>query len=188
MNRLVPLTEQVHDMLRSHVTAGDRVIDATMGNGHDTLLLAQQVAPEGRVIAFDIQSVAVDNTRRRLAEAGLLEPVRLVQASHDQLLANLPPDWPGSVAAVTFNLGYLPGGDKSVITRAATTLAALDQALHALRPGGLLSLMLYRGHPGADEETTAVDQWLDGLHATHKVETRESRGPVLYLVRSPDLR
>ena len=183
MTRPPSLTQQVHDTLRDHLVAGDRVIDATMGNGHDTLMLARLVAPNGRVAAFDIQPAAVENTRQRLTDAGLLDSVTLHLVSHDHLLTTLGPDWPGRVAAATFNLGYLPGGDKSLITRARTTVAALDQTLGTLRPGGLLSLMLYRGHPGADDETAAVRQWLTQLPEGCRVEVRESRGPILYLVR-----
>lgn len=188
MTRPPALKQQVHDVLRTHLAAGDRVIDATMGNGHDTLLLARLVAPNGRVAAFDIQPAAVENTRQRLTEAGLLDNVTLHLVSHDRLLTTLGPDWPGRVAAVTFNLGYLPGGDKSLITRARTTVAALDQALGTLHPGGLLSLMLYRGHPGANEETAAVQHWLTELPEGCRVEVRESRGPILYLVRLSDPR
>jgi predicted methyltransferase len=185
MNRPRPLTALARDAVAAVLSPGDRAIDATMGNGHDTLFMARQVAPDGRVIAFDIQRSALDKTRARLDAAGLSPLVELALCSHAEMLSRLPADWPGSVAAVMFNLGYLPGGDKTVVTRAQSTLSALDQALTVLRPGGLLSLLLYRGHCGADAETAAFMQWLQCLPPGHPVVRHESPGPVLFLINRP---
>lgn len=57
--------------------------------------------------------------------------------------------WPfGICRLVTFNLGYLPGGDKNLITKVDTTLQALQAASNVLQPGGLISIVAYVGHPG----------------------------------------
>lgn len=183
MTRPRPLTERAHEALAQTVRAGDRAVDATMGNGHDTLALARLVGPGGRVAAFDIQARALAQTRQRLDAAGLGAPVTLFQSSHEHMRLTLPADWPGRVAAVTFNLGYLPGGDKRLVTRSESTIAALDQALQLLRADGLLSLMVYRGHAGSSSEVAAVRAWLEGLPPTCVIETLESPGPLLYLVR-----
>lgn len=165
---------------------GDLAIDATAGNGHDTLFLAQQVGTTGRVIAFDIQEEAIQFTRTRVAAAGLLDRVVLIRTSHAMLAQQVEP---GTVAAVMFNLGYLPGGDVSLITHREETLAALVQALVALRPTGLLSIVCYPGHPGGDEESAAVLDWAAGLDAASwavEVERREDTlrpAPFLVLVR-----
>jgi predicted methyltransferase len=161
---------------------GARAVDATMGTGQDTLFLATRVAPSGRVIAFDIQSAAVTATRQRLLQAGLVEIVDLRQVGHQNLSSCIPADWPGTVSAVMFNLGYLPGGDKTCVTQATTTCAALTQAIDVLRPGGMLSLLLYRGHAGADPEVRAVRQWLARLPDRYRLFEQMSPGPVLYLV------
>ncbi len=142
--------------------AGDLAVDATAGNGHDTLFLAERVGEDGRVIAFDIQAAAIDATRMRLEAAGLSGRVELHQASHGRLLETAGR---GTVTAVMFNLGYFPGGDHAVITRTEETLAALGQALEALRPGGLLTIVCYPGHPGGDEESDAVLAWGGALAA-----------------------
>jgi len=153
-----PLVEVVHDIVRASVQPGDCVIDATAGNGHDTLMLAEAVAPHGRVHAFDIQADALEQTRLLLSSE--LQPlVSLHHASHGELSAHLPSSERGQVAAVLFNLGYLPGGDKQLTTRAETTLQALDASLEWLRPGGLLSVLAYIGHPGGIEEANAVLNW-----------------------------
>jgi ubiquinone/menaquinone biosynthesis C-methylase UbiE len=152
-----------------------------MGNGHDTLFMASQVAPDGRVIAFDIQRDAVRTTRERLGKAGLAAVVELHCVGHEHIEDRMPGDWRGKVDAVMFNLGYLPGADKSQITRPETTLAALDQATRLLRPGGLISLMLYRTHRGASKEVADVQRWL-GAQSGLSIRRIASPGPWLYLL------
>jgi 16S rRNA C1402 N4-methylase RsmH len=116
------LLEKAHEMIESSVGVGDMVVDATLGNGHDTLFLAQCVGPTGKVIGFDVQQAALDATRKRLLVAGIGESsFELHLESHVQILEYVP----FGVSAVVFNLGYLPGADKSVITQVATTLEAL---------------------------------------------------------------
>ena len=165
---------------------GDRAIDATMGNGHDTCHLASCVTPDGRVIAFDIQADALANTAKRLNAAGLAAQVTTHRQGHEQMTRLVPVDWPGTVSVVMFNLGYLPGGDKRYITQADTTLAALDQSLRLLRPGGLLSLMLYRNHEGAAPESAAIEHWVAKLGPDFRVSRHESAGPCLFLITTPE--
>lgn len=77
----------------------------------------------------------------------------------------VPPDWRGTVSAVMFNLGYLPAGDadKTIITEPESTLAALEAALLLLRPGGVITAVLYPGHEGGGREAAAVEAWAAGL-------------------------
>ena len=134
-----------HDWISRVVFPGDAVVDATAGNGHDTVFLARLAGPSGQVHAFDVQEEAIRATRERLEKEGLLTPsVRLHLASHDRLaeLVRSP------VKAIVFNLGYLPGGDKKTVTRTECTLAALEQAAALIAPNGLLSVMCYPGHEG----------------------------------------
>lgn len=177
-----PLTAIAHDALCEVLHGDDRAIDATVGNGHDTLFLAGRVGPHGHVIGFDIQPAALAAARSRLSAAGLDANATLLACGHERLGVEIPPDWVGTVAAVMFNLGYLPGGDKGLITRADTTLAALRQALPVLRIGGLISLMVYPGHPGADAEVRVVDDWLAQIGDQYRVTCHASPGPNLYLI------
>jgi SAM-dependent methyltransferase len=157
-----------HELLRSSVGAGDTVIDATAGNGHDTIFLAQLIAPGGKVFAFDIQPEALAATRRRLEEAGVSPDLfELIPSGHETMEDRIPPPWHGRVAAIVFNLGYLPGGDKSVITSPVTTIAAMNCATRLLRPGGILVAVLYTGHPGGMDEEAAVKTFASGLPAVH---------------------
>ncbi|MCA9071612.1 MAG: class I SAM-dependent methyltransferase [Planctomycetaceae bacterium] len=152
------LTERVHQILSARLNAGDVAIDATAGNGHDTLFLAQAVGPTGHVYAFDVQPVAIEQTRRRLEAAGLFDDqtIHLLNQSHAELPDNIPPEHHGQIAAVTFNLGYLPGADKSLITQTESTRQAVEAALSLLREEGLLTVVAYTGHPGGAEETETV--------------------------------
>ena len=176
------LTELAREAVRAVLRPGERAIDATVGNGHDTLLLARLVAPDGQVVGFDVQRRALAQARVQLRQAGLESRVTLLHCGHEEMAARVPADWAGRVGAVMFNLGYLPGGDKTLITRAATTVAALEQARSLLRVGGLLSVLVYRGHAGADGEVTAVDDWLRALDGPFRVTRHTSPGPLLFLV------
>ncbi len=131
---------------------GDLAVDATCGNGHDTLFLAGLVGQAGRVLAFDIQEEAIVSTKERLSAAGVDSRVMLIRSCHTGLAEYL--DSP--VGAVMFNLGYLPGGDHSTVTGADTTLPALRAALAALSRGGVITLIIYTGHPGGKEEYEAL--------------------------------
>lgn len=161
-----------HFFLRERVRPRDRVVDATCGNGHDTLFLAQLVGPDGRVWAFDLQKEALAATRALLENAGCLAQAELVAAGHESLADFVREQ----ISAAVFNLGYLPGGDKGFITRSETTVAALDQAAHLLRPGGLITVCAYTGHPGGREEGEAVVRWGASLDPRH-FNVWESRQP-----------
>lgn len=152
----VPLA---HYFLRERLKAGDQVVDATCGNGQDTLLLAELVGSDGQVWAFDLQAEALARTGERLAAAGLQERVQLIHSGHERMAEFVST----ALQAVVFNLGYLPAGDKSVMTAAATTIVALEQAAKLLKSGGFLLVAVYTGHDeGA--EWQAVQQWAVGLH------------------------
>ncbi|MEJ2309109.1 MAG: class I SAM-dependent methyltransferase [Gammaproteobacteria bacterium] len=178
------LTEIAHDLIARRVRDGDIVIDATMGNGHDTLFLADLVGERGHVHAFDVQQRAIDKTGERLAEHGLSNRATLIRESHAEMTSHLPQEASGQIAAVVFNLGYLPGGEKRVTTTAETTRKALEQALELLGPGGIISLLVYVGHAGGEQEHRAILAWLEGLPETvlreHHNPDCASHSPRLY--------
>ncbi|ALS29420.1 SAM-dependent methyltransferase [Paenibacillus sp. 32O-W] len=163
---LLSVLSMAHRWIAERVAPGDTVIDATAGNGVDTLFLAETVGPRGTVIAFDVQRQALDRTQARLEPlraAGRLPDVRLVLGSHAGMEDEVPAAKRGRVAAVMFNLGYLPGADPSVITETASTLAALEASMTLLRPGGIVTCVLYPGHEGGETEAAAVEAWAAGL-------------------------
>ncbi|HEY5975830.1 MAG TPA: class I SAM-dependent methyltransferase [Geobacteraceae bacterium] len=152
----VPLS---HLFLRQRVRSGDRAVDATCGNGKDTLLLAELVGSGGRVWAFDIQEKALARTEQLVDQAGFAGWVTLVSAGHERL-ADVVDE---QVRAIIFNLGYLPGGDQSVMTGPASTRDALEQAQALLMAGGIIVVVVYTGHPGGDQEWEAVRTWAAAL-------------------------
>jgi tRNA G37 N-methylase Trm5 len=155
-----------HKWIAERTRPGDIVIDATAGGGVDALALAELVGPKGILYAFDIQGDALERTGRRLSALelqGRLPDVRLTLANHAEMKRHVAGGDAGRIAAVMFNLGYLPGGDPSVITEPESTLRALDSALSLLRPGGIMTCVLYPGHPGGDAEAAAVEAWAASL-------------------------
>ncbi len=160
MPRLFPTPVLLAHLLVNQVLrVGDSAVDATAGNGHDTLYLAQRVGDTGKVYAFDVQRGALLRTAERLRAEGLENRVVLIQAGHERLKEFIP----AGIKTAMFNLGYLPGGDHRIITRPGTTIAALKQTLDLLEPGGLATVVVYRGHDGGKEEGEAVSKFIQNL-------------------------
>jgi len=143
LERILPFARS---LLERAISPGDIVIDATVGNGHDTVFLANLVGFNGRVYGFDIQEEAITNTKVRLDEQGLSEQVTLFQTGHENILATIPPLHHGKVTGAVFNLGYLPGGDKEIVTKPVTTIEAIDQIIDLLAPEGIIVIVIYHGH------------------------------------------
>src|SRR5699024_8717751 len=150
-----------HEVLKDTIISGDHVIDATVGNGNDTLLLAQLVGPLGKVYGFDIQNEAIKATGDKLLLTGQRPQVKLINDGHENIDQYLEED--EKISAVTFNLGYLPKGDKSITTKPKTTLTAIKKSLNYLRRQGVLSIMVYSGHEGGLEEKEEVDSLVTTL-------------------------
>lgn len=180
------LTKLAHDLIRQHfadpASQLRTAVDATCGNGFDTLFLASLGFRE--VNGFDIQTEAIDATRARLDNAGYTK-VQLFQQGHESLssLVQQPLD------CVMFNFGYLPGADKSITTLANTSLTAVQQAADMLSGSGILSLMCYPGHAAGADETRLLKPWVASLGAsadwktsTHLSATPSSNSPILFVL------
>jgi hypothetical protein len=155
-----------HALLAPRLRPGDAVVDATMGNGHDTLFLAQHVMPGGHVFAFDVQAEALEMTRRRVSDGKLQDGVTLVHAGHETMADYLPADLQGNVRAFMFNFGWLPGAqNKGKTTLTETSLKALGIARSWIAEGGMITAVCYPGHAGGDTEAEAVETWAAGLPA-----------------------
>ena len=154
-----------HLLLHSFVRDGQTAIDATCGNGNDTLLLARLVGTGGHVWGFDIQHQAVAETGRKLVEAELAGRVTLLRTGHEELTQHVAVP----VHVILFNLGYRPGGDRTIITLPETTVSALEQSQHLLAEGGIIIVTVYPGHGGGTEEQATVEKWAAELdpHAWH---------------------
>ena len=141
------------------LTEGSLAVDATMGNGHDTLRMCRQVGGAGRVWAFDIQTQALEATAKRLEEAGMRERATLILDSHARMADYVTEP----VDGVMFNLGWLPGQDKSRRTLPESTRAAIDAALTLLKPGALLTVCAYPGHEEGRAERDMLMKWASEL-------------------------
>lgn len=150
---------QAHSLAQTVINRGDTVIDATMGNGYDTLFLAQLVGEEGRVYAFDIQELALQRTRERLEQAGLSNRCQLILDGHQ----NMDNHVGEPVKLVMFNLGYLPKGDHSIGTRYETTREAIEKALRLISDDGLVIVVVYYGGDSGFEERDQLLLFLKAL-------------------------
>jgi 16S rRNA C1402 N4-methylase RsmH len=156
---MLRLTELAHRICRQVLKEGDCVVDATVGNGHDTLFLVQAAGSSGHVYGFDIQPEALEQTRERL-KGGDTDRVTLIAGSHADMGNLIPTEHHGRIKLVMFNLGYLPGGNKQITTQTQTTLAALAAACRLLDEQGLITIIAYPGHEGGTEETAAIEEFL----------------------------
>jgi len=153
-----------HDFLSQRLRPGGIALDATAGQGHDTVFLARGLGAGGVVHACDVQPAALAATHRRWEQAtGAKAALHLHLVGHEAVRTSLEEAGVTRLDAIMFNLGYLPGGGREVTTRTATTMAALRALLPLLAPGGVLTVVGYPGHPGGLEELAEVLVWAAGL-------------------------
>ncbi|AEG00986.1 tRNA (mnm(5)s(2)U34)-methyltransferase [Methylomonas methanica] len=185
----ISLAEIAHDTIGQTLQSGDIVVDATVGNGHDTVFLAENVGRGGKVFGFDVQPQAIQVTRQRIRQLGLDARVTLFHASHADMAQHIPQQFHGCIQAIMFNLGYLPGADKSVITQTQSTLQAVGAACRLLGAQGVITVTAYPGHAGGDEETHYLTHWLQQLDsADYSVETvfsqhHQAHAPRLFVIK-----
>ena len=156
---LLPALAFARQLIEGRLKNGGRALDGTAGNGRDTLFLAQLAGGSGKVWAFDIQAQALTNTAGLLRENGVEGQVELISASH----ADLADYVREPLDAAMFNFGYLPGGDKTVTTTADSSVRAMQAAAALLAEGGLLTAVVYSGHPAGLAEAAAIEQWAAAL-------------------------
>ena len=145
---MIDLLQLQKQFILNHLREGDTAVDFTMGNGHDTEFLSKTVGIGGRVFAFDVQQQALDSTAANLKAAGCPENYTLILDSHHKVKEYVS----GPIRAGMFNLGYLPGSDKSVTTMRVTTMPAIEAAIDLLDHGGVLLVAVYPGHAEGDAE------------------------------------
>ena len=150
-------------LISSVLGPGDIAVDATAGNGNDTVFLAKLVGDAGRVHSFDIQPEALKKAGERVRQDGVDKQVVFHATGHENMLSVLPEEHAGMVRAVVYNLGFLPGSDESIVTKSETTLKALNASCQALAPDGVISIICYTGHPGGQNEAATVSDWCKAL-------------------------
>ena len=180
-----PLTTFAHEAIADVLKPGDVAIDATSGNGHDTLFLAETVGHQGTVIAFDIQEEALQQAKERCRHISP-ETIQFYQHSHEAMLAVWENMGVPAPKAIMFNLGYLPGADRKIQTLPKSTISALTTAVDLLAPGGCLTVLAYRGHAGGLEEANAVEEFLAALDEKQFLQSVHSgigeTSPILFII------
>lgn len=193
-NLITSTTELAMQITLAYVSRGDTVVDATCGTGHDTAVLASSAGSEGIVYAFDIQKAAIEQTAERLDELGIAyscgsqaSGVVLINGSFTDMGSYVRES---SVSAVVFNLGYLPGGDHNITTKADATLQGLETAVRMVKPGGIVTVVLYDGHEEGKKEKAAVLKWAEELdpgkyHAAYVSLINQKNAPpeILWVTR-----
>ncbi len=184
---MIDLLELEKQLISPHLKKGGVCVDFTMGNGHDTLFLANAVGEEGHVYAFDVQSQAVEHTRARLTEAGVIDRCTLILDSHHTVKNYVK----GPICAGMFNLGFLPGADKSLTTLRQTTMEAVQAAMELLEPDGGLLIAVYPGHEEGRLEGEMLAEFFEKENRYHYCASRfqilnSPTSPFFFLIeRSP---
>ncbi|PCJ52393.1 MAG: SAM-dependent methyltransferase [Planctomycetota bacterium] len=169
-------------ILKQVLSKGATVVDATCGNGHDTLFLAEHIGPQGKIYCFDIQSQAIQITTELVKSLDPLPNIEFINDSHIQFKEYIQE----SVDLFIYNLGYLPNTDKNIITQFDTTLNSLNVAIELLKSGGFISILSYIGHDGG-KEFNHVNQWLNTLDPNEYSITKtefilRKNSPILFLI------
>ncbi|WDV47893.1 class I SAM-dependent methyltransferase [Clostridiaceae bacterium M8S5] len=146
-------------VMSNNIKPNSLVVDATMGNGNDTLQLAKLVKDQGKVYSFDIQIVAIEKTREKLLTHNLLDTVVLINDTHENIDTYIE----SNIDFAVFNLGYLPSGDHTIVTKPSSTIKALELCLNKLNANGIVTISIYYGHNGGIEEKKAVEDYLSSL-------------------------
>ncbi|WP_035446147.1 tRNA (mnm(5)s(2)U34)-methyltransferase [Atopobacter phocae] len=174
-----------HLILKQMISRGDTVIDATLGNGQDALYLSQLVGETGTLIGFDIQSEAINHSKERLKDfKGNFHPYL---KSHSLLKETIDQEHLSDIQAIVYNLGYLPGGDKSITTHFETVLDSINQGLGIIASKGVISIMLYPGHAAGQLEKEKILAWTSRLNQKeidvyHYHATNQKKSPPELLI------
>lgn len=157
-NIVLKATQMAQKFIEDVVKEEDVVVDATLGNGKDTVFLSNLVK-KGRVYSFDILKGAIECFKKYIIEKDIknIEPILSGHERMEDYVNKRP-------SAIMFNLGYLPGGDENIMTLPNTTIIAVEKGLKLLKPGGIMTIVSYSGHIGGIEEQEGVLNLIRGLN------------------------
>lgn len=196
--KLKTATQIFKMLIEPFIFEGMKVVDCTVGNGHDTLFLAKKAGKGGHVYGFDVQASAIQATKQRLDEArqklestgqrgsnqDQMAEVTLFHKGHENLSACISEE----VDIVVYNLGYLPRHDKSITTMTTTTIESVKQAMSLIKPGGVVSVIAYPGHEEGANELAGLTALLKNIDQNEfdvlKSEfiNQMNRPPILFLI------
>ena len=174
INNVVEIT---HMLVQNIVKQGDTVIDATCGNGYDTLFLSELVGEMGKVYAFDTQQIAIERTQCLFEKHSNCQNIKLINDTHENMIQYVK----DPITCCMFNLGYLPKGSKDITTNGPTTVKAINTILPLLTKDGIITICVYLGHIGGFDEYITVKEYLQKLD-TDLFNIVE----ISHLIRNPD--
>ena len=165
----------IHKYIKGLVFKEDVCVDMTAGNGFDTLFIASLA---GKVYAFDISEEAIQNTREKVKGFG---NVILIHDDH----ANVDLYVREQVRLFLFNLGYLPHGYMSTITKKETTLAAFKKAYELLEDTGYIVITFYLKHPGGKDEYYLLDRYIrnEKIAIIDSYRQDKQDSPITYFIK-----
>lgn len=172
-----------HRLMESYIPRGGCVIDATVGNGNDTLFFCQLVGDEGRVYGFDIQQTAIERAREKLCD--VKTDVWLYCDGHQNMAQYISEE----ADFIGFNLGFLPAADKTVTTLCETTKTAVLTALTLLKIGGVCCICCYPGHDEGGRELEMLEELLADLDCRkyavvhYRLVNANGRPPELFAIQ-----
>lgn len=179
-----------HVYWKDYLSIGDSAIDATCGNGHDTLFIAKNIlsVDQGKIYSLDIQTQALAQTRDHLCQnlsPEILKRVELIQSCHSCFPQEIRPK---TIKLIVYNLGYLPGGNKEITTSFETTLSSIEKAMDLVADNGLISITCYPGHAAGKIEQTKILKLVEDLHpwkwiCCHHVWINRNEAPSLFLLQ-----
>ncbi len=144
------------------LSPGDVAVDATLGNGNDIEYILKMIGNDGFVYGFDIQEVAIKNTEKKLLNAERIKNFKLICDGHENVDLYIEEN----VDFVVFNLGYLPKADHSLITKAKTTIEAIEKLKNKLNPSGIIIISAYLGHEGGMDEYLQLLKYVKTIDQT----------------------
>ncbi|MFB9974711.1 16S rRNA (cytosine(1402)-N(4))-methyltransferase [Allobacillus sp. SKP2-8] len=178
----------IHQLFTDTIHEGDIVVDATLGNGHDSLVLSNLVGDNGKVFAFDIQQEAIDQANQRFSENNRHNIYPFLKG-HEKATDILDEHAIDEIDGAIFNLGYLPGSDQQITTTETTTIQAIERLLDRLKSGGHIGIVIYPGHPEGRQEKEAVMDYLRNLPskiadvAKYEMVNRSERAPFAVVIQ-----
>lgn len=173
------ILNRVNLIYERFIKPGDIVVDATCGNGNDTLALSKLAKD---VYAFDVQTGAINNTKEILKK-NERNNVTLINDSHEYIDKYLK-KYKRKISLITFNLGYLPSGNKKIMTNHKSTVNAIKKGLNLLNKKGIILVTCYPHEEGKKEAKEIINYLTDNKIA-YKIyrNTNNNNAPFLIEIK-----
>ena len=174
------ILNKVRQIIDKHVKYKDLVIDATIGNGHDSLFISQYLK-EGYLYGFDIQKEAVENTQKLLNQNNFSNYTLFLE-NHKNIEKTLN-HLKNKISFIIYNLGYLPGGDKTITTKYKDTIQSLEGSINLLNKKGIILVTVYPGHKEGKKEEEQIIKFLNNQHIYYEIYKNTSHEIAPYLIK-----